>query len=553
MTDTDQQSTSQQRTSAVTWKAPDKGLWSCETAHGAGIPTVPVQELMERGFAAGFRTSLAQLGVPLSHVEIRFVNGWPYVSFFLHDVPRRPGKPPPAFVLKAITRLHPGFRKRTKIAAAAIAEGRPLQFAADWEAERATWIARNLELQHVDTDRLADDDLARHLTRLYGIAAKALERHFALVPGCIPLGAWLAGAAAWGLPRDTARQAVMHSTPVHVEAAGRLWRIADALGDARPTSLDEVRTHSAEAATALDDYIDHHGWWTTSDALNATRVIDHPTIVLAAIRAHRTGVSTNAESDPADLLAELRQLVPVADRAEFDRLAADAHRAHKMLDDNSGILGSWSTGITGEAFRAAGRRLVERGKIRNADDVWALTSDQVIALLDGRSQLRTADVESAVNTWTAQARLTPPAHLNGEPSPPPDPSVFPAPVAQLMTGLGAFLDDKFNDAHVTSGIGTRTVEGRAVVALSPSDAFDRLEPGDILVTTATTPAYNSVLPIVGGLVVSTGGPSCHAAIVARELDLPAIVGLSDALTSIPDGAMISLDPVNARVTLLEHR
>ena len=112
--------------------------------------------------------------------------------------------------------------------------------------------------------------------------------------------------------------------------------------------------------------------------------------------------------------------------------------------------------------------------------------------------------------------------------------------------------DKFNDAHVTSGIGTRTVESRAVVALSPSDAFDRLEPGDILVTTATTPAYNSILPIVGGLVVSTGGPSCHAAIVARELDLPTIVGLGDALTTIPDGAIISLDPVNARVTVLEH-
>ncbi|MCP4959707.1 MAG: hypothetical protein GY925_10610, partial [Actinomycetia bacterium] len=79
---------------------------------------------------------------------------------------------------------------------------------------------------------------------------------------------------------------------------------------------------------------------------------------------------------------------------------------------------------------------------------------------------------------------------------------------------------------------------------------DRLEPGDILITTATTPSYNAVLPIVAGLVVSEGGPSCHAAIVARELDLPAIVGMQDALKAIPDGATITLDPVRARVSVL---
>ena len=453
--------TEQQSSSPVTWEAPDKGRWSCETAHGTSIPTVSMQELMERSFAAGFKTSLPQLGVPLSHVEVRHINGWPYVSFFMHDVPRGSGKPPPAFVLKAITRIHPGFRKRTKIAAAAIAEGRPLQFARDWETERATWIARNRELQRVDVDRLSDDELARHLAHLFETASESLERHFALVPGCIPLGAWLARAADWGLPRDAARQAVMHSTPVHVAAASRLTRIALALGDARPTSLEDVRAHSAEATAALDDYIDHHGWWATADAVNATRVIDHPTIVLAAIRAHRTSGATNAEHDATARLAELRQRVPAVDQTEFDRLAADAHRAHKMLDDNSGILASWMMGILGEAFREAGRRLVERGKISNADDVWALASDQVVGLLDGRSNLTMDDVDATVSTWTAQGRLTPPADLNGEPSPPPDPSVFPAPVAQLMTALGAFLNDKFNDAHETSGVGTRTVEGRA--------------------------------------------------------------------------------------------
>jgi pyruvate,water dikinase len=47
---------------------------------------------------------------------------------------------------------------------------------------------------------------------------------------------------------------------------------------------------------------------------------------------------------------------------------------------------------------------------------------------------------------------------------------------------------------------------------------------------------------VGGLVVSHGGPSCHAAVVARELGIPTIVGYADATTRITDGSTITVDP-----------
>ncbi len=449
------------RPQPISWDAPDKGVWSCETAHSQSVAPVPMRQHVERAFEAGFRSSFAGLGVPLSHVEVRHINGWPYVSFFMHDIPRGAGKPPPTFVLKAITRLHPGFRKRTKVAAAAIAEGRPLQFAQQWEAERASWIARNLELQRVDAEHLDDRQLAEHLARVTDACEAGQRRHFELVAGCIPLGAWLARCGEWGLPRDATRQAVMHSTPVHIEAAARLARIAAALDGAVASDLGAVRNHSSEAAAALDDYLEHHGWWSTEDTLNATRVIDHPGIVLASIRAHRTVSSAAADQDPEAILAELRERVPVTDRAEFDRLATDAHRTHRMLDDNSGILASWLGGIAGEAYRCVGRRLVERGRIRSADDIWALELDDISALLEGRPTPSIADVDSMVAKLRSEGELSPPPHLNGEPSPPPDPSVFPGPVAELMTGLGAFLNDKFNDAHETSGIGTRTVQGRA--------------------------------------------------------------------------------------------
>ena len=530
-----------------TWHAPDAAVWELETAHGHCIAPVVLRDQSEQAFAEGFRKSFATLGVPLSHIELRHVNGWPYVSTFLHDVPRKAGGPPPDVVLKAITRLHPGFRRRTKVARSALAERRPQRFATDWFAERQAWITRIIGLQRDDLASLTDQELADHTRAVSKLAVAGLQRHFELVPGCIPLGAWLHRATQWGLDPAATRQAVMHDTPVHTEASRRLDRIAGALGDTACSTFDEIRSHSSEAAEALDDYLAHHGWWATEDALNGRAVRDFPATVVATIRActHHT---SSAVASP-DLIESIRRNVPAAERAEFDELVTDAHQAYTMLDDNSGILGSWAVGVAGQGLRAVGQRLGDDGRIHQPAHMWALTLDEILDLLERRSPLSADDAAARHAEWQAQAQLVAPPSLNGAPAPPPDSSVFPAPVASLVTSLTTFLADKFGQPDRAVGIGNAPARGRAVVAADASDAIDRILPGDILVTGATTPAYTAILPMLSGLVVTEGGASCHAAVVARELQLTAIIGYADALTAIPDGAMIELDPEHATVHL----
>jgi len=55
-----------------------------------------------------------------------------------------------------------------------------------------------------------------------------------------------------------------------------------------------------------------------------------------------------------------------------------------------------------------------------------------------------------------------------------------------------------------------------------------LEPGDILVCPVTTPAWNSLFPLLGGIVTKFGGPLGHTAVMAREFGLPAVVGVRSA-------------------------
>jgi pyruvate,water dikinase len=90
--------------------------------------------------------------------------------------------------------------------------------------------------------------------------------------------------------------------------------------------------------------------------------------------------------------------------------------------------------------------------------------------------------------------------------------------------------------------------GKARVVTTPQD-FDRLVQGDVLVAIMTTPAYNVLLPLLGAVVTDTGGVLSHAAIVAREYHIPAVVATGTATTSIADGSVVTVDGDRGLVTI----
>jgi pyruvate,water dikinase len=79
------------------------------------------------------------------------------------------------------------------------------------------------------------------------------------------------------------------------------------------------------------------------------------------------------------------------------------------------------------------------------------------------------------------------------------------------------------------------------------DAIARFEPGDALVAPMTSPSYNLLLSLAGALITEEGGEFSHAAIMTRELGLPAVLGVSSATGRIQNGATVTVDPVNGLV------
>jgi pyruvate,water dikinase len=88
-------------------------------------------------------------------------------------------------------------------------------------------------------------------------------------------------------------------------------------------------------------------------------------------------------------------------------------------------------------------------------------------------------------------------------------------------------------------IGQKIGSGPARLVKGIAD-MDSIQAGDVLVTDMTDPNWEPVMKRASAIVTNRGGRTCHAAIIARELGIPAVVGCGDATRTIPEGALITV-------------
>ena len=88
-------------------------------------------------------------------------------------------------------------------------------------------------------------------------------------------------------------------------------------------------------------------------------------------------------------------------------------------------------------------------------------------------------------------------------------------------------------------IGQKIGTGPVRLIRSPAE-MERVQPGDVLVTDMTDPNWEPVMKRAAAIVTNRGGRTCHAAIIARELGIPAVVGCHDATDKVQDGALVTV-------------
>jgi pyruvate,water dikinase len=547
----------------IEWKAPAGGLWELETTHLKGGQPRVFQERLPAAFRDPFRVTAARYGLPIDFIECRFVNDHCYARVSPVGAPQpKPGKPskaPPGFVLWALARLHPELRRRAKAARRALDERL-------WHADRHRWEdvdrpalhAAARALQDEPLEALDDDALVDHLGRALDHLEHGIGTHFQLtMVHDLPIGRLLLACRPWGIADAEVFALFAGRSPASTASAARLATIGRAVAAAgvTPRTLDDVRAASPEAAAALDDYLADHGWRAvTQYSPRALALIELPDVLLRAIAVAAEDEAMPPRADPA----AVRDRVPAAERARFDDLLADALSCYGVRDDNVALTFMWPAGLLRRALLEVGRRLTDRGLVPDPWHAFALGEAEIAKALAGDPAL--GDVAAARDAQGAAAEAQgAPAQLGDEEGPPPDPGLFPRAMAEILEATfvgfeleGAFKTERVEEATWTgvgTGIGSQPYTGRACVAADAEAALSKLEPGDILVTAHTTPAYEAIMPIAGALVTDHGGLMSHAALVCREYGIPAVVGVAGATAQIVDGSTITVDPTTGRITV----
>jgi phosphohistidine swiveling domain-containing protein len=545
-------------TDDVVFPGPDEieGFWSLDKMH-APRPVTPLSfDLVVHPLAEGFTKAQAEYDCPIM-VSAREVNHYFYVAF--HPLPDE------AEIADRMTRYH------GKIASMVPSVGKTWD--ERWKPEV---IATNVPLKTADWSQLSDVELVARLDELTDEMRHQWWIHGHINFVLLSSSAFCDMYDAVMRPDDPSESyQTLHGFPTtSVEASRGLWALSrtvlasPALKELFATTplrelpavldaFDEGRAFRER----LDELLFDYGW--RHDAVFDLADIpwrEDPSIPLASIVAM---TNLDESEDPEvvyqkkvarreELLARAR--ARLADEPEtlarFDELYEAARYSFPLTEDHAFYIDQLFISVLRRFCLVVGDRLVAKGVVDRADDVFYLYRDEVVAALgaaDGDLDQRALVAERRASF--ERAGQTPaPTNLGTPPPPPEVPDPFMDAIVVRL--LGYVPAEEITDPAMLKGVpgcqGTYT--GTARVVRSLAEAGD-LEDGEVMVCEMTLPPWVPVFSVAGAIVADTGGVLCHTAIVAREMGIPCVVGVEAGTTTIKTGQTITVDGTKGYVYL----
>ena len=556
--------------SSIEFKAPGPGSWELEQTHFAKPATRYGSSIVSDPLARGFGEGTKRYGLLLDTLRMRFVNDFCYGKFVAVGAPDNASGPPPRAIFMLVTRLHPEIRRRT--AAAPDVFERKL-----WRDDMRRWdeeikpdsIKRNSELQKTPIASLDDKAFIAYLEKIKANCEEMVYRHHMFtISCCFPVGHFVSEVQRWtDLPSGEVLGALKGAAPISrgvgTEALERLRTAlaaqgitADSVrGRPAPRVLDDLLSMEGIAAP-LQAYLDEVAYRLVSGYDIADNyALEMPEMLVSAIFGNPD--KADRKGDFSQRRDALRAKVPAARRTEFDGLLEEARFIHRLRDERGMYNDSWGTGLARRAMLEAGRRLVQRGVLPEASLAISASHDEIVHLLNGGKEPSVEELRRREVWRETKTVADAPPFLGAEPKGPPPVHWLPRKARPNARAVDTAIREIFNvpvqKAAPKSVAGLPVhpgiYEGPARIINGPQD-FNRLQQGDVLVTRNTGPAFNVVLPLLGAIVTDRGGQLSHAAIVAREYGIPAVVGTLAATTTFADGARVRVNGDKGTVELV---
>jgi len=270
------------------------------------------------------------------------------------------------------------------------------------------------------------------------------------------------------------------------------------------------------------------------------------------------------QTERKQLIEDYRDLLSSdEERAAYDQMIALAHRVFPYVEGHKFYCEHWYTNLFFNKIREFGALLAQHGFFPGTEDVFHLTHFELeSAIIDLMNSWSTGSAPRGPDHWPAivaerKAAIVEWAKHTTPPALGPVPDIIDDPAIVMLWGITReSLDSWLNAAsggnpNEVKGFAASNgvVEGTARVVKSVQE-IARLQQGDILVCQVTNPTWAPIFQKIGGAVSDIGGSMSHAAIVAREYGLPAVVGTGNATLRIQDGQRIRVDGGRGIVTIL---
>jgi pyruvate,water dikinase len=286
---------------------------------------------------------------------------------------------------------------------------------------------------------------------------------------------------------------------------------------------------------------------------------------IARVKAGETLVRPfeKLHAERRELIAGYRELLnSEEERQAYDQMITLAHRVFPYVEGHKFYCEHWYTNLFFNKIREFGALLAAHQFFPDAEDVFHLTHYELeSAIVDLMTSWSTASPPRGPHHWpkvVAERRAAIAAWAKQETPPAlgPVPEAINDPAIVMLWGITSeTLDTWLNEGSTPSNevrgfaASSGIVEGPARIVKSVEE-IGRLQQGDILVCQITNPTWAPVFQKISGAVSDIGGSMSHAAIVAREYGLPAVVGTGTATSRIKDGQRIRVDGGRGIVTIL---
>ncbi|HEX9028870.1 MAG TPA: PEP-utilizing enzyme, partial [Anaerolineales bacterium] len=291
----------------------------------------------------------------------------------------------------------------------------------------------------------------------------------------------------------------------------------------------------------FDAFLDQYGHREVSLTISQGAWRDQPEIVLGILKVLAASEPQAADSRPAwmserDALLKHSILGIWPLRSPFLKALAYARCLFQIREDTHFYATLAQPPIRHIALEL-GRRLKQAGALDEVEDVFHLRLEELEAL--GEPWPPSSEILARIRALVSRRKAR---RETLAATPLVDPRLL-AVVPHAAPGEAVLLNGSPGSPGVASG---------PVRIVLDSSQFTRLQPGDVLVAPATNPAWTPLFQRAAAVVVDSGGAASHAAIVAREYGVPAVMGTIDGTRLLKDGQRVRVDGSRGLVLIAEE-